>query len=222
MGFPEKDFNQKEPLINKQLYNYLERTKPKVLSQPGARFKYVNTNYALLALIVEEISKTPFEQYVRKNLFEPAGLHLACFATELKNKTNYSKGHLANLSERPFHFQNGVIGDKGIYSNADELYRWVKAYFLDYKILPKNVVSEASIPQNTLLKGAPSELYGYGLRIEDESTGYLIYHGGLWRGFQNNMVYRPKDQYIFIVLSNLRNGAHIGVNGRLLRIIDGV
>jgi len=222
MDFPEKDFNKSEPLSNAQLYKYLERVKPKILSQPGTRFKYINTNYALLTSIVEQITEIPFEQYVRKEIFTPAGLHLACFATELEDKTNYTKGHLANLSERPFHFQNGVIGDKGIYANVDEIYRWMKAFLIDYKILSKNVVEQAIQPQNTLLKGNPSEYYGYGLRIESEGdTGYLVYHGGLWRGFQNNMVYRPSDQYIFIVLSNLRNGAPIGVNGRLLRIIDG-
>jgi len=221
MGFPEKDFNQTVPLTNAQLCSYIERVKPKVLAQPGVRFKYINTNYALLALIVEKVAQTPFEQYIRKNIFEPAGLDATCFTTELKNKTNYTKGHLANLSERPFHFQNGVIGDKGVYSNVDEIYQWVKSYLIDYKIISKDMVEQATRPQNALLKGTPSEFYGYGLRIEDEATGYLIYHGGLWRGFQNNMVYRPKDQYIFIVLSNIRNGAHIGVNGRLLRIIDG-
>jgi len=221
MDFPEKDFDEKEPLTNTQLYSYLEENKPKILAEPGARFKYINTNYALLAFIVEEITQTPFEQYVRKNIFEPAGLRFTCFVSELKNKTNSTKGHLANGSERPFHFQNGVIGDKGIYSNVDEVYRWIKAFLIDYKIVSKDLVELATQPQNTLLKGKPSEFYGYGLRIEEGANGYLIYHGGLWRGFQNNMVYRSSDQYIFIVLSNFRNRAPIGVNGRLLRIIDG-
>ena len=221
MNFPEKDFNQKEPLSNKQLENYIERVKPKILSQPGVRFKYINTNYALLALIVEKITQTPFEQYVRKNFFEPAGMTATCFATELKTKTNFATGHLGNRNECAFHFQNGVIGDKGIYSNVDELYKWVKAYLIDYKILPKNVVEQAAQPQNKILKGEPEEYYGFGLRLEDETYGYLVYHGGLWRGFQNNMVYRPKDQYIFIVLSNFRNKAMVGVNGKLLGIIDG-
>jgi CubicO group peptidase (beta-lactamase class C family) len=222
MDFPERDFNQKEPLSITQLENYLERVKPKILSQPGLRFKYINTNYALLALIVEKITTTSFEQYVKKEIFTPAGLQATCFATELAAKTNYAKGHLADGSERPFHFQNGIIGDKGVYANAEDIYRWVKAYLIDYKVLPKNVVDQATQPQNILAKNKPAEFYGYGLRIEDEENGYLIYHGGLWRGFQNNMVFRPKDQYIFIVLSNFRNRAAVGVNGRLLGIIDGV
>ena len=175
-----------------------------------------------MALIVEKITKTSFEQYVREEIFKPAGLHLTCFATELNMKDNYTTGHLGNSSECPFHFQNGILGDKGIYSNVDELYCWMKAYLIDYKILPKNIVDQAAQPQNQLLKGEPAELYGYGLRIENGPNGYLVYHGGLWRGFQNNMVYRPKDQYIFIVLSNFRNKAPVGVNGRLLCIIDGV
>jgi CubicO group peptidase (beta-lactamase class C family) len=222
MEFSEKNFNPKEPLTNAQLENYLERIKPKILFQPGLRFKYVNTNYALLALIVEKITKISFEQYVRKEIFEPSGLQLTCFATELNSRTNYTIGHLVDRSERPFHFQNGVIGDKGVYSTVDELYRWILAYLIDYKVLPKNVVEQATQPQNRLIRGEPSEWYGYGLRIEDDVNGYLIYHGGLWRGFQNNMVYRSKDQYIFIVLSNFRNKAMLGVNKNLLCIIDGV
>ncbi|MCL1850457.1 MAG: beta-lactamase family protein [Bacteroidetes bacterium] len=221
MDFPEKDFNQQMPLSNTQLENYLERIKPKILFQPGVRFKYINTNYALLALIVETITGLSFEQYVRKEIFTPAGLHLTCFATELNTKINYAKGHLADRSERPFHFQNGVIGDKGVYTNVEELYRWMKSYLIDYKVLPQNIVEQATQPQNKLLKGTPSELYGYGLRIEDGANGYLVYHGGLWRGFQNNMVYRPSDQYIFIALSNFRNKAILGVNTKLLCIIDG-
>jgi CubicO group peptidase (beta-lactamase class C family) len=101
------------------------------------------------------------------------------------------------------------------------MYRWIQSYLIDYKVLPKNVVEQATQPQNKLLKGEPSELYGYGLRLEDDVNGYLVYHGGLWRGFQNNMVFRPSDQYVFIVLSNFRNKAILGVNGKLLRIIDG-
>jgi len=221
MDFPEKDFNKEEPLSNSKLEKYLEDHKPKILSKPGERYKYINTNFALLALIVETITDTTFEYYVRKEIFTPAGMTETCFTTELTPKSNFTKGHLGDKSERPFHFQNGVLGDKGVYSNVEELYRWVKAYLIDYKILPEDIVALATQPQNKLLKGKPEEYYGYGLRIEDAALGYLIFHGGLWRGFQNNMVYRPKDQYIFIVLSNFRNRAMIGVNGRLLRTIDG-
>jgi len=221
MDFPEKNFNPEDTLTNAQLETYLEQQKPKILFQPGTKYKYINTNYALLALIVEKISETSFEQYVRKHFFVPAGLQSTCFSTELNTRVNFAKGHLADGSERPFHFQNGVLGDKGIYSNVEDMYRWIQAYFIDYKILPKEVVEQATQPQNKLLKGKPEEYYGYGLRIEDGAFGYLIYHGGLWRGFQNNMVYRPSDLYIFIVLSNLRNRAMVGVNAKILCIIDG-
>jgi len=222
MDFPEKDFNQNEALSNSKLECYIERAKPKVLFQSGMRFKYTNTNYALLALIIEKITHISFEQYVRKEIFTPAGLQFTCLATELHTKTNYCKGHLADKSERPFHFQNGVLGDKGIYSNVEDLYRWINSYLIDYKILSREIVAQATQTQNKLYRGEPAELYGFGLRLEDDVNGYLIYHGGLWRGFQNNMVYRPRDQYIFIVLSNFRNKAIIGVNSKLLCIIDGV
>jgi len=221
MDFPEKNFKQQDPLTNEQLERYIEQVKPKILFSPGEKYKYINTNYALLALLIEIVTENPFEQYVRAEILEPAGLLSTYYTTELDGNANYAKGHLADESERPFHFQNGVVGDKGLYSSVDEIYRWIHAYLIDYKVLPEEVVAQAAQPQNTIFSGKPEEYYGYGLRIEDGATGYLIYHGGLWRGFQNNMVYRPQDQYIFIVLSNFRNRAMVGINGKLLCIIDG-
>lgn len=223
MDFPEKDFDKTLALTNLQLENYIESFQPKVISAPGVKFKYINTNYATLALIVEKVSKTPFEQYVKNEIWKPAGLVNVCFANQISAQKNIATGHLGNCNPVAFHFQNGVLGDKGVYSSVEEIYTWIKAYFIEFKVLPESVVQLAMQPQNQLIKGKPEELYGYGLRLDTENSfGKLVYHGGLWRGFHNNMVFRPHDQYIFIVLSNFRNRAHIGKNGLFLQIIDGV
>ena len=119
---------------------------------------------------------------------------------------------------------NGVLGDKGIYSNVEDMLRWANAMFIDYKILPKEWVDLASQRENQLKDGSlPKSIYGYGYRIEESPEhGKLVYHGGLWNGFQNLFVYRPSDNVVIIFLSNLYNRAHVGRSNQMLNILDGV
>jgi len=102
--------------------------------------------------------------------------------------------------------------------------RWANAMFIDYKILPKEWVDLATQRENQLINGGlPKSIYGYGYRIEENPRhGKLVYHGGLWNGFQNLFVYRPSDNVVIIFLSNLYNKAHVGRSNEFLNILDGI
>ncbi|MDR1346590.1 MAG: beta-lactamase family protein [Bacteroidales bacterium] len=211
-------------LTNNELVNVLTKYRPKILFQPGTQYQYINTNYALLAAIVALVSDMKFETYVRQNLFLPAGMSNTFFITEksLQNQAKIATGHLRSESEVKPYFMDGTMGDKGIYSNVLELFKWYKAYFLDYKILPKEWVEYASQQENCLF-GVDSmpELYGYGLRLKvHKKYGYYIYHGGLWRGYNHVWIYRPSDRFYAIFLSNFVNGGHRGRTLQLMQIKD--
>ncbi|MDR1113011.1 MAG: beta-lactamase family protein, partial [Bacteroidales bacterium] len=83
-------------LTNNDLINVLTKYRPKILFQPGAQYRYINTNYALLAAIVAQVSDMKFETYVRQNLFLPAGMSNTFFITEksLRNQAKIATGHL--------------------------------------------------------------------------------------------------------------------------------
>lgn len=220
----ENDFRVDTPLTNQMLLQYLTCDIPIMTATPEVAFQYVNTNYALLASIVEKVTGQKFEDYVRANLLLPAGMTNTFFYTELKGIPNVDicKGHLINRKEEPDHILNSVIGDKSLYSTAEDIFKWYKAYYLDYKILPKRWVDKAITPHNRINGQFPSELYGYGLRIEEHLYhGKLVYHGGLWRGFHHVMTYRPKDKICILFLSNFRNRAHNGKTKIILDILDG-
>ncbi len=215
-------------LSNQQLVDFYARNHPKILSQPNTTFKYINTNYAFLASIVEKVSGMPFDDYVRKNMFEPAGMKDIYFYPEIANvtKNKIAKGHLWNKQQVPYHSMNYTLGDKGIYTTASDIYKWFQAYFVDYKIIPKKYVDLACTSHTLADNKNPDDpskyYYVLGLRIEENPKfGKLVYHGGLWRGFHNIMVYRPKDKIFMIFLSNFRNKAHNGKCDQLLGIIDG-
>jgi CubicO group peptidase (beta-lactamase class C family) len=220
--FKQEYYDTSQLLTNNKLVSILAHRKPEILFQPGEKFKYINTNYALLAAIVAKVSGMKFETYVRQNLFVPAGMTQTFFITEKasKKQLRIATGHLRNGSEVAPYFMDGTVGDKGIYSNVNELFKWHKAYFLDYKILPENWVALATQQENYVNSGdSINELYGYGLRLKNsEEHGFYIYHGGLWRGYHHVWIYRPNDRFYAIFLSNFVNRAHKGRSGQLLEI----
>lgn len=235
---------------NEQLLRVLEKQKYAKTFATGSKFEYVNTNYAILAALVAQVSGMPFEEYVHENLFKPAGMESTCFFTEIvgidaKHGQTYPdvdpKSEDVNVKALPSEIPiaighrkggvvakydrlNGVLGDKGIYSNVEDMLRWANALFIDYKILPKEWVDLASQRENQLRDGKlPASIYGYGYRIEESPThGKLVYHGGLWNGFQNLFLYRPSDNVVIVFLSNLYNRAHVGRSNDMLNILDGV
>jgi CubicO group peptidase (beta-lactamase class C family) len=220
----EQFFRTDTIFTNQMLLQYLTCDIPIMTATPGVEFKYTNTNYALLASIIEQITGQSFPDYVRANLLIPAGMTHTFFYTELKNgiQAEVCKGHLIDGEEVPDNILNSVLGDKSMYSTAEDLNKWFQAYFIDNKIISKRYVHQAISPHNQINGVIPSEAYGYGLRIEvNETTGNLVYHGGLWRGFHHVMTYRPKDKLFLLFLSNYRNRSHNGKTKIILRIIDG-
>ncbi len=224
--FPELWFDTSKYLTNKELVDLLILKKPKILFAPGWNYKYTNTNYALLCAIVESVTNMKFEDYLRENIFQPAGLTDIIFTTEIENDSlhHIARGHLKNGEELPKYYLNKTMGDKGIYSNPEQLLKWKIAYFDQKKIIPAYLIEKATTKQNYIKgSGKAKELYGYGVRLEESSVfGKLIYHGGLWRGYQHNMVYRESDNVFMVFLTNYRNSAHIGKSTEVLHIIDGI
>lgn len=225
IDFKESTFPVQTNFSNQELMNYFATKRPKLVANPSQRFDYCNSNYAILAAIVEKVTGDSFANYVRNNFFKPLNMQNSCYYTELDQPQffNYAYGHLMSRSEVPVHFMNQALGDKGIYSTVLDLYKWALAYFIDYKVLPKPWIDLATTPRNRCNSGMPSQLYGYGYRLDNSSDyGYQVYHGGLWRGFTNIFLYRPEDQMIIIFLSNYRNRAHSGKCDAILSILDGV
>ena len=223
--FPVSYFDTSHLLTNQELITVLSKQKPQILFSPGYNYKYTNTNYVLLAAIVEKAADLRFEDYVRQNIFLPAGMTQTFFFSEKEENSDKSiaKGHLRNKSELPVNYLDGTLGDKGVYSTPEELLKWKEAFFIQQKIIGTELFKKATSKQNFIKgKGKAAELYGYGLRIEETPEfGKLIYHGGLWRGYQNVFIYRPSDNTMIIFLSNYRNSAHIGKSSEILQILDG-
>ena len=191
---------------NSAVIQIIESTKPKPYAPPNKKFEYCNTNYALLASIIAKVSGLSYADFMAHNIFKPLDMkdtwvHCSTNDTFSKNKTI---GHNASGIIENERYADDVVGDKGIYSTVEDLFKWDQALYSE-KILKKSTLKEAFTGYSNEHKGKRN--YGYGWRLTDEGTdNKIVYHNGWWHGYSTLFFRRLRDQTTVILLSNKYNG----------------
>jgi len=206
-------------MTNDSLLNMMRVYQPKPLEVPDKNFEYSNTGYAVLASIVERVSEMPFYQFVNQFIFKETGMKDTYFYHYGKNNPEgYTIGHRSNYKNYERDFLSGVLGDKGIFTTAYDLYLWDKALY-EAKILKSETLQMAFSPQNA--ERSPCSNYGYGWRLScDENGNALIFHGGLWNGNNTLFIRRITDETLIVILSNVYNKGFSGKSTVILAILD--
>jgi CubicO group peptidase (beta-lactamase class C family) len=204
MALSDKYWDQSTPLTNQDMYDLIVKHKPRLYFKPGNRFNYSNTNYAVLALIVEKVSHMPFNKYVEKNIFTPAGMvNSFVYHPDIKHDNEvigYNRLR-RGYSKIPEDYLNGVWGDKGIYSTVEDMYRFDMA--LKYNILVKSeTIEEAFTPYVPQNKKNPTKFYGFGWRIKYLEEQKIVYHFGWWKGFKTGYLKNTDKDITLIILNN--------------------
>ncbi|MHC2993351.1 beta-lactamase, partial [Pontibacter sp. HJ8] len=199
--------DSKVDLTNDDVLSLMALHQPKIYYKPDVRFDYSNTGYSLLATVVEKASGLPFATYMQQHIFEPLKMtNTYTFSHALADQTGrVATGHIGGRRKRAPDYLDTVLGDKGMYSTVEDLYKWDQALYTQ-RLVSRETLEEA-------FKGASvinnkTEAYGFGWRIRQVDSGdTVVYHGGLWHGFNTYLLRNPKDHSAIIVLSNLTNGS---------------
>ncbi|MFI5135907.1 MAG: serine hydrolase domain-containing protein, partial [Chitinophagales bacterium] len=211
-------------ITNQQVLDYFIQNKPSLQAAPGHHFQYCNTNYALLALIIEKVSGESYAQFLNENIFLPCHMHYT-FVSDARsnhlfpNETlDYRGTHWSRVPPVPY---DGVVGDKGIYSTPFDLYLFDQA--LDHGLLLKKETLDEAYKGYSYEKPGIRN-YGLGWRLKEFPNGEkLIYHNGWWRGYNSVFDRRPDRGICVAVLTNKYNRNAYNLNGLfdLLHITDG-
>ncbi len=166
---------------------------------PGSSYRYSNSGYALLALIVERASGQRFAAFLRERIFEPLGMQATVafengVSTVPSRAYGYSSGG-GTWQRTDQSSTSAVLGDGGIYSSIDDLAKWDAALYDDRLLSAKS--RELAFTPATHTEN-PSVDYAYGWRI----TGETLWHSGETRGFRNVILRYPQRKLTVIVLTN--------------------
>lgn len=170
---------------------------------PGTSWRYSNSAYALLALIVEQVSGESFARYLRARVFAPAGMATAVAHVEgadtVVNRAYGYSGHAGAWRRTDQSRTSAVLGDGGIYATAEELARWSAA--LDrHAVLDASTLKAATTPAR-LASGAPTA-YGFGWFLDTHRGRRRQRHEGDSIGFRTAIQRYPDEHLAVIVLVN--------------------
>jgi CubicO group peptidase (beta-lactamase class C family) len=174
-------------------------TQDRTYFAPGTGYRYSNSGYALLALIVERVSGKSFQAFLHERIFQPLGMqHTLAYVREGVAVADRAYGHSeidGRWQRTDQSLTSAVLGDGGIYSSIDDLARWDAALYDD------RLLSDASRRLAFTAHTAtddPDVAYGFGWRI----TGDTLWHSGESIGFRNVIVRYPMQHLTVILLSN--------------------
>jgi len=174
---------------------------------PGTQYKYSNTGYAILALVVEKVTGQDFALFLKENIFKPLKMNTTVAFEEGKSTVqNRAYGYSLNNGnwiETDQSLTSAVLGDGGIYTNTVEMTQWIKA-LSSYKLLSPEMQNNAWSRQK-LNSGAPIN-YGWGWEIEDYKNSTHPHHGGSSIGFRNHILLFPEQKLMVLILTNRNEG----------------
>lgn len=194
-------WNEDSIIENKDVLEWLISKKAviKDISPADSRFSYCNTNYALLALIIEKISGKPYPQFMKESVFDPIGMKNTFVHYKGDNKIR-SKSYDWKGREIPDNFLDDVYGDKNIYSTPQDLLKWDRA-LSDTVFLTAKYLETAYSPYSNEHPGIKN--YGLGWRMNIYPDGKkIIFHNGWWHGNNAAFIRLLKDDATIILISN--------------------
>ncbi|NIJ55477.1 serine hydrolase domain-containing protein [Dyadobacter arcticus] len=193
---------------------------PTPYNRPGRSFNYCNTNYCVLAAIVEKVTGASFGTFLNDQIFAPLGMLNTFLVTDTSSAATVGRtvGHqYGRRLEKDYY--DDVVGDKGLYSTTGDIYRFynglTKGLLLDKKLL-----DEAFKPRSFERSGIRNYGYGFRMHTKEDNTPRFIYHGGWWKGYNTMLWVCPEDEAVIIVLGNSYNRSTYDLK-ELLQVIHG-
>lgn len=178
---------------------------PKMFNQPDHYFGYNNTNFAILAALVEKVTGKDFDTYMRESIFRPIGMKDSYIVTTKNDSININRTVGYQFGRKlPKDYYDDISGDKGVYSTLSDLLKWHTA-LKNNTLISKESFREMIIPRSFEFPGLRN--YGYGFRLwvnAKQQTDY-VYHTGWWKGYNTIMFFDPREDFVIILLSNKYN-----------------
>ena len=172
---------------------------------PGEHYTYSNSNYRLLAEIIERVSQQPFAVFMKENIFMPLKMSNTAFVNDCdKVIVNSAKSYYSvdDKSYNQFTFSTCTLGSSGLWTTAEDMAKWLQNF---EEIKEKHPAIFELIQQESKLNDGTPVHYGFGLEIDVYEGQKLIYHNGVNAGFNSQVYHFPEQALGIIILSNNDN-----------------
>jgi CubicO group peptidase (beta-lactamase class C family) len=190
------------PVLDQDVLRILMQ-QDKTYFPPGSKFRYSNSGYALLALIVEQRSGLTFARFLKQHIFAPLKMsNTLAYEQGLRVVPNRAFGHspAANgFTRTDQSLTSSVLGDGGVYSSVLDLAKWDAALYTS-KLVRRKTLEQAFTP--TTPTDQPGRSYGFGWYIGEYRGLKKTWHSGETLGFRTRITRFPQRKFTVILLAN--------------------
>lgn len=177
--------------------------------QPSTQWRYSNTGYAMLAMIVEKVSGKPFAKFLHERIFEPLGMSNTLAYEKGKNEVpqrafgyTYKDGKWVENDQSS---TSAVLGDGGIYSNLRDLAKWdsaLRAHTLLSAAEMQAAYTPVNVPGGAKTEVGDATQYGFGWYLDAYKGRQRTWHTGSTTGFRTVIERFPEEGLTVIILCN--------------------
>ncbi len=195
-------WDKNQMVTNQDVLRSLYTMHPPLEFPSGKHFAYCNTNFVLLALIIETVTGGSYKTYLENTFFKPLGMNDTYVFTP-SDMSRSLPSYQWNNKQFPYEFLDVVYGDKNIYSTVRDMLKWNQALYPG-KLFKQSTLDSAFTPYSFEKDGHRN--YGLGWRMTLLDNGKkLLYHNGWWHGNNSVFIRLIDEQAVIIVLCNRFN-----------------
>jgi len=195
-----KGWQPEKPLSLDDIYDILKKQESLNFT-PGADFSYSNSNYNLLAKIVEAVTDTSFERWVHANIFVPLEMDSTSYSknNNLEENTVANSYYFDGNEYVPFANNLNAYGSSSLISSTADMSKWL----INFNSKTVGGVSVYDkITQKGNLNNSKTIDYGYGLYLKEIKNKKCYAHDGAWGGYRSATAFFPNENVGVVFLSN--------------------
>lgn len=192
-----------------------------VFSVPGRIMSYSNPGYQLAGYVLQKLTGKPYPEAVADLLLRPLGAHRTFFRPATAMTYPLALGH--NLGKtgdkptvvRPMPFSSEAMASGYVFTTAHDVALVAQTLLNNGRakdgsqVLSANLVAKMTAPHAAMAESHGTISYGYGLFLEGSTGNRTWFHGGGLDGYNSNMVIRPDQRLVSVVIANASAGAAV-------------
>ncbi|HEY1024550.1 MAG TPA: serine hydrolase domain-containing protein [Sphingobacteriaceae bacterium] len=197
------DENIKQQLLDADILKILEK-QDTTYFEPGSRFRYSNSAYCLMTLIVERVSGQNYPAFIEQRIFKPLNMASSRVYQTNAQIPNRAMGYATDKNGKVYFSDQSLTsatkGDGGVYTSLTDYAKW-SAALRNNTLINLSAVSKRL---NYEIAELPDSYYNAGWFLDD-SDKTTFFHSGSTCGFSTFSIQIPEQQVSIVYFSNLAN-----------------
>ncbi|MGE7672909.1 serine hydrolase domain-containing protein [Lysinibacillus sp. NPDC094403] len=211
--------------------NALELTVKKLLDQPlnrqpGSSYEYATLNYDVLGLVIEKVSKQPFDMYIKEHILEPINMKDSFVGLHQVKSNEMASGYKIGLMREQNYtppIYRGNVPAGYIISNINDIAKWLKLQLGNSQIysIDKKIIQESHIPDQSVEPFDKDTYYASGWGVIEKDNKQYLFHAGENPTFTSYFIMQPDEQLGVAILSNMNSSFTTAIGQGVMDLWEG-